>query len=53
LVLEAVACLRERFGDFFRDFLRGDGAVGAVDLGQALAFGVASRLLCFCQWLRA
>jgi hypothetical protein len=36
--------LLEGFGDFVGDFLCCDGAVGAVDLGEALAFGVAADL---------
>jgi hypothetical protein len=37
--------LLEGFGDFVRDLLGSDGAVGAVDFGQALAFRVAGSLL--------
>ena len=45
LVLELRAGAGECAADFFGDFFRGDGTVGAVDFSQALAFGVAACLL--------
>lgn len=44
LVLEVVARLGEGLGDVLGHLLRRDGPVGAVDLGQALAFGVVGCL---------
>ena len=42
LVLELVARLHEGLCDFFGDLLGGDGAVGAVDFGEALATEVGA-----------
>lgn len=48
LVLELVASLHEGFGDFFGNLLSSDRAVGAVDLGEALAAEVCTCGLLIC-----
>lgn len=44
LVLELCTGLLEGFRDFVGDFLGGDRAVGAVDLGKSLTFWIARCL---------